>query len=256
MELVWERHQKILNLLAVEKRTKIPDLIKKFNVSEMTIRNDISALRKKGLVKKIYGGVELIEGNMHNDLLGKANVAHLEEKQQIAKAAMDFISDDSIIILDAGTTTQEIAYEVGRREWKRLSVITNSIAVALALSDHSGIELTVTGGDYRPETRSLVGPMTVQSLEATRADLAIIGAAGLTIRGGLTSNNLSEAASKIQMAKSSSKILVPINSSKIGKVAIAPVMEIDEVDILISDGKLPTEELSALREKDVKVVTG
>jgi len=151
--LANQRRDKILELLKEDGSAKVNDLSKIFKVSEVTIRQDLEKLEKDGFVKREDGGAFLkeVEDQVRNFAL--MNQTNLDKKSAIGKTAAHLIEDGDTIILDSGSTTTAIAKNlIGR---KNLKVITNALNIALILGAEPGIEVIMTGGEFKPPTLSL-----------------------------------------------------------------------------------------------------
>src|SRR6476620_7018700 len=139
-----ERRTKILELLEKRGQVAVPDLSRRFKTSEVTIRNDLKALHERGLVRRAHGGaIKIATVSMDPYLKIKAEL-HADEKRRIGAAAAALVKDGDSIILDSGTTTQQIARQIKTR--KDLKVITNGLNIAMELFGAKDIQLIFLGG--------------------------------------------------------------------------------------------------------------
>ena len=150
-----QRREKILELLKEDGSAKVIDLARIFKVTEVTVRQDLEKLEKDGLVLREHGGAYLknIEDQVRNFSLSHQD--NMEKKELIASKCLEFIERGDSIILDSGSTTTEIAKKL--KGFNNLTVITNAINIAMMLGTEPGIELIVTGGEFKPPTLSLTG---------------------------------------------------------------------------------------------------
>src|SRR3954452_1070845 len=146
------RREKIFELIEEDGSAKVVELAKIFKVTEPTIRQDLEKLEKDGLVSREHGGAYLknIESQVRNFSL--ANQQNIDKKEKIAQKCLEFIESGDSIILDSGSTTTEIAKKL--KGFKNLRVITNALNIAMMLGSEPGIELVVTGGEFKPPTLS------------------------------------------------------------------------------------------------------
>jgi DeoR family transcriptional regulator of aga operon len=168
-----ERQREILEILNRENRVVVVDLARRFQASQVTIRKDLEILQAQGRIHRTHGGALPIRESAINDpTLGEKEKLHRTEKQQIAAAAAQMVSEGQVVILDSGTTTTAIARAL--RGSKNLTVITNAVNIATELSG-SSIEVILTGGNLRKNSSSMVGPLAEETLHGLHADLLFLG---------------------------------------------------------------------------------
>jgi DeoR/GlpR family transcriptional regulator of sugar metabolism len=150
-----QRREKILELIKEDGHAKVIDLSRIFKVTEVTIRQDLEKLEREGFIKREHGGAFLKNVESHVRSITLRNQENLAEKASIARKAVELITDGDTIILDSGSTTTEIARLISG--YKNLTVITNALNIALMLGGDPGINLVVTGGEFKAPTLSLTG---------------------------------------------------------------------------------------------------
>ena len=153
--LATHRRDKILDLLQEDGSAKVLDLAKLFKVTEVTIRQDLEKLDKDGLIIREHGGAYLKNIKDQVQTFSLTHQVNLDKKELIAAKCLEFIETGDTIILDSGSTTTEVARKL--KGMKNLTVITNALNIALMLGAESGIEVIVTGGEFKPPTLSLTG---------------------------------------------------------------------------------------------------
>ncbi|OTA41509.1 MAG: hypothetical protein A6D92_06075 [Symbiobacterium thermophilum] len=171
----------------------------------------------------------------------------------IARVAAGMVHDGASIILDAGTTTLEIARLLKDR--RNLTVVTNAYPIAAELADAPGVEVIVTGGTVRGRTLALVGPLAEQALQQVNVDIAFLGTNGIDIERGLTTPTTAEASVKRRMIAAARKVVVVADSSKAWRVAFAAVAPISSIHMLISDRGLDPRLAQELLGRGVQVLT-
>jgi DeoR/GlpR family transcriptional regulator of sugar metabolism len=153
--LAIQRREKIMELLREDGSAKVIALAKLFKVTEVTIRQDLEKMEKDGLIIREHGGAYLKNIKDQVQTFSLTHQENLDKKALIAQKCLDFIEAGDTIILDSGSTTTEIAK--GLKGRKNLTVITNALNIALILGAEPGIEVIVTGGEFKPPTLSLTG---------------------------------------------------------------------------------------------------
>ncbi|MBR0500608.1 MAG: DeoR/GlpR transcriptional regulator [Bacteroidales bacterium] len=249
-----QRRQEILNLIREDGQAKVQKLAKIFKVSEVTIRQDLMELEELGFVQREYGGAYLKDvGNFASTgTLINENVRS-EEKKELALKALQFIKDGDTIILDSGSTTTELAKLMNG--FKDLNVITNALNIALILSARNpGINLLVSGGEFKAPTLSLTGDMAAGSFKGIHVSKCFLATAGITPDMQLTYPSLSDLPVKSAMIRAADKVYLLADSSKIGTSSFASLGRLSLIDTLITDSKITPAQLEAIRELKVEVI--
>lgn len=155
-----------------------------------------------------------------------------EEKLRIAQAALDWIDDGDRIYLDGGSTTLYLAKLLERR--RGLTVVTNSLMAASCLME-SGHRMVLVGGEFRPLSRTLVGPLTAPILENLSLDKAFMGTMGFTLTEGLSTSDAAEAFTKRLVMRRSRQVILLLDHSKLGIDSFVKAGEVQDVDTLVTD---------------------
>jgi DeoR/GlpR family transcriptional regulator of sugar metabolism len=250
--LAQQRRQKIFELIREDGQAKVLELGKIFKVSEVTIRQDLEKLEEEGLVVREHGGAHLknIGLSVRNiELLNKENMA---EKEAIAKKAAELIRDGDTIILDSGSTTTEIAKQLNG--YTNLTVITNALNIALILGVDQGINLVLTGGEFKAPTLSLTGQKAADSLEGLHVDKLFLATAGITLKSGLTYPSISDLVVKKAMIESADQVYLVADSGKIGKSSFASLGALSLIDYLITDSKIKEEDIALFSRHRIKLI--
>ncbi len=241
-----ERERSIFEMIAASGEATIAHLSRHFQVSEMTIRRDLAALERAGLVKRTHGGVTSAVSLSYEPPFAIRSQQRGDSKQRIGHAAAALIEEGETVILDVGTTTNEVARALkGRRN---ITVFTPSLHIANTLADEQGIALVVSGGTLRRGERSLVGDLARRAFDGFVFDKFVMGIAGLHPVYGLTEYNTDDAQVKGAALAAARECVVVADSYKIGRIAFARICGIDRVDNLVTDDTAPDklEELRAL----------
>src|ERR1700761_5892515 len=228
-----ERMDTVLRLLEARDSVQVAELADMFSISEVTVRSDLTALAKLGLVSRVRGGVRAIrEGNTEGgfDLRLRLEV---ERKRAIARVAAAMVEEGDAVALDSSTTAYYLALEL--RAKRELVVVTNGLLVATALADAPGITVLVTGGILRLSAMSLVGDFGTDVLRTTRINKGFLGARGLSLERGLMDLNPDEVRIKQEMADACEQIFGILDGTKWHRSALLSFVSIDDLAGIITD---------------------
>lgn len=242
---------KTLELLNLNGQVIVNELSKLFSVSEVTIRNDLSQLEKKGLlIKTRGGGLKTQRVGIDQHLNEKAKIFS-KEKQAIGKKAANIINDADTIIIDSGTTTLEVAKHL--KNIKNLTVITNALNIASQLINDD-IRVILLGGILRHESLSLIGSIAENSINNFYCDKLFIGVDGIDTQTGIFTPNPEEAQLNRLMIELSKEIIVVTDSSKFKRKSFAFIAPISKINMVVTDSKIPEDELKNLQNLGIKVI--
>lgn len=247
-----QRRIKILNLIREDGHAKVQDLSRIFNVTDVTIRQDLEVLEEMGYIQREHGGAFLKDVGTFAKTGQLFNQTHIEEKKEIARKAVSFIRENDTIILDSGSTTTEIAKLL--TEGKSLTVITNALNIALILGENHNINLIVTGGEFKAPTLSLTGEMAANSIKGLHANKLFLATAGISSDMHLTYPSLSDLVVKSTMIQSADEIFLVADSSKIGNSSFASLGPISLVHTLITDNRIDEEAIKRIEKQQVKIL--
>src|SRR6476620_7396359 len=247
-----ERRTKILELLEKQGRVAVIDLSRRFKTSEVTIRNDLKDLHARGLIRRAHGGaVKINTVSMDPSLKIKAEL-HAEEKRRIGMAAAALVNDGDSIILDSGTTTQQIARQIKHK--KDLKVITNGLNIAMELFGAKDIQLIFLGGVIRQNSLSAVGHFAEDILAQLSADKLFVAVESCDAEFGLSTPNVEESQVNQAMVRIAKQRILVADSSKFGKRSLSRIIPLAKIDVIITDRNLPAEMQSDLRARELKLV--
>jgi len=275
MHLV-ERRNKILHLLHQTGSVQVADLAEALVTSEVTIRNDLKYLEQKGALVRFHGGATLPENSLSSQLVQSINgsgyastLAAIEDtpqaellldervdiardpKRRIALRAAALVKPGDSIILDSGSTTLNVAEQLAKLGG--VTVLTNNLPAALALSSNQEITLVLCGGTFRHKTRSFHGTYTESALQGVTANLLFIGADGIDSNHGISTFNEGYAISSV-MADAAQKVVTVVDSSKFGRCGFNLVLSISRIDMLITDNGIKDVDKENLEQHGVEVI--
>ncbi|WP_343995209.1 DeoR/GlpR family DNA-binding transcription regulator, partial [Terrabacter terrae] len=209
-----ERQQRIIAEARRAGRVEVTALADTLGVAAETVRRDLTALERRGSLRRVHGGAIPVERLEVEPTLATRSGRLTEVKRRIAARALDELPSGGSIILDAGSTTLAVA-ELLPPDLD-LTVLTNSLAAAAVLSTHPGIKLYLLGGRVRGTTGAAVGDWATGALADVVVDVAVLGTNGLSVARGLTTPDQSESLVKRAMVAAARKCVVLTDSSKAG----------------------------------------
>lgn len=252
MLLPNQRREKILALLKEDGSAKVVDLAKLFKVTEVTIRQDLEKLEAEDLIIKEHGGAYLKYAFDTARSFSLMNQENLDKKALIAQKCLDFIEVGDTIILDSGSTTTEIAKKlIG---FKHLTVITNAINIAMMLGSEPGIEVIMTGGEFKPPTLSLTGQKAADFFKGINVQKLFLATAGISLKAGLTYPSINDIVVKKAMIDAAVTTYLVADSTKMGKSAFASLGALSLIDYIITDNGISKNEKDHFRKNDIELV--
>ena len=246
-----DRIAAILERLSSDRSLGVVELAESFGVSQATLRRDLQILDEQRLVTRIHGGV-LAQEVSYELPVRYRDAQHKEQKQRIAAEAVRRIPDGPIAVgLTGGTTTSEVARLLMDRTG--LTVITNALNIAFELAVCPRIKLVVTGGVSRPQSYELVGQWAEHTIRGLNVGIAVVGTDGISSEGGLTTHDEVEAQTNSTLISRAKRTIVVADGSKVGRVLLARIAGLDDVDELITDESAEAPALDAIRASGVAV---
>lgn len=247
------RRKDILNLLSEKGEVLVTELSKMFNVSEVTIRNDLDQLEQKKTLIRARGGALKFEGGVAMDqrLADKSKI-NIKEKNRIGKKAAQFVFESDTIIIDSGSTTAELVKSLP--DFENLTVITNALNIANLIGNSNNINMIMPGGYLRKNSLSLVGPLAEKSIRNFNVDKVFLGVDGFDTKLGIFTPNIEEARLGELMIEISKEVIVLVDSSKFKKRSLAFICKIDQIDKVITDSNISDEDKKRLEDGGVEVI--
>ena len=255
-----QRLNELLELVSERGNVTIAQIGEALGISAATARRDLATLAEQRLVTRTHGGASSLGSGYELPLQYKI-ARQAEAKMTIARAAAALVSVSDSVGLNGGTTTSEVARELGRSD--RLvrsdgdfgvTIVTNALNIAYELSVRSHVKIVVTGGVSRRQSYELVGPLVSNSLAEMALDVAILGVDGLSVRFGATTLHEGEADVSQQFAKVAKKVVVVADSTKMEKTTFARICPLDQIDVLVTDRPVPAELERGLGAAGVEIV--
>ncbi|MFC9028704.1 DeoR/GlpR family DNA-binding transcription regulator [Streptomyces arboris] len=245
--LAEQRRALILDEVRRRGGVRVNELTRRLNVSDMTIRRDLDALARQGVIEKVHGGaVPVVEASTHEPGFEVKSALELSAKEDIARTAAAMAQPGSAIALSGGTTTYALARHL--LDVPDLTVVTNSVRVADVFHDaqrpaagrgaRPGTATVVLTGGVRTPSDSLVGPVADRAIDSLHFDLLFLGVHGISAEAGLSTPNLAEAETNRRFVRSARRVVVVADHTKWGTVGLSSFATLDEVDTFVTDAGL------------------
>ncbi|MFH0518081.1 DeoR/GlpR family DNA-binding transcription regulator [Streptomyces sp. M41] len=260
--LAEQRRALILDEVRRRGGVRVNELTRKLGVSDMTVRRDLDALARQGVLEKVHGGaVPVVEASTHEPGFEAKSGLELTAKEDIARAAAELVAPGSAIALSGGTTTYALAHQLV--DVPDLTVVTNSVRVADVFhaaqrtsGPRQGAATVVLTGGVRTPSDSLVGPVADQAIGTLHFDMLFLGVHGISAEAGLSTPNLAEAETNRRLVQSARRVVVIADHTKWGVVGLSSFATLDQVDTLVTDPGLATEARAEISEQLRLVVAG
>ncbi|MYR58469.1 DeoR family transcriptional regulator [Streptomyces sp. SID625] len=260
--LAEQRRALILDEVRRRGGVRVNELTRKLGVSDMTVRRDLDALARQGVLEKVHGGaVPVVEASTHEPGFEAKSGLELTAKEDIARAAARLVAPGSAIALSGGTTTYALAHHLV--DVPDLTVVTNSVRVADVFhtaqrtsGQRQGAATVVLTGGVRTPSDSLVGPVADQAIAALHFDMLFLGVHGISAEAGLSTPNLAEAETNRRLVQSARRVVVVADHTKWGVVGLSSFATLEQVDTLVTDAGLPGGARAEIAEHLRLVVAG
>ena len=245
------RHRKILEQLGSAGRVYVREMSQALDVTEVTIRRDLTFLQNNGLVKKSYGGAVPVAPELETSVRYR-QTRRLEAKKIIGKLASRLIKDGNLIYLEAGSTCYEIIPHLSDR--KGLTIIVNSLYLMRRLHELARHKIIIIGGDYRPNQMDMVGPQAKAAISQLSGFKAFTGADNITIDDGISEADVVTVEFIKTALKKAGEIIFVGDHTKFDNPALYKIADIDELDYIVTDTRPSKAWHKAASKKNVKLI--
>lgn len=252
-----ERRRQIASLTAVEGRVNVTELSHRFEVTAETIRRDLAALDRDGVLQRVHGGAVPTHSYRTQEFsLDSRFRSATSAKNAIARVALRYLPGESgQVFLDSGSTINILATMIREEPVApNLSFVTNSLPIALDLSSSDNLNVQLLGGTVRTISQAVVGDTALRTLALMKADVAFIGTSGLSVENGLSTADAQQSAVKASLVTNAEKVVVLCDSSKLGSDYLVSFAPLDLVDVVITDTHAAASIVSALTDRGIEVV--
>jgi DeoR/GlpR family transcriptional regulator of sugar metabolism len=242
----YERRQSLSELLRKQPGLRVPELARTLEISEGTVRNDLNALEREGVLTRVHGGAVLKNNPVYFDSsFGLRFQKNAPAKQAIAHEAAKLVGDRDSILLDASTTIYYLAQQLA--QYHRLRVLTNGIEVARLLAKDPANTVVLMGGVVNPEGSSVSGNFSEKVIRDLHVHKAFVSGSGFSLKRGLTDVYLAEAQLKNSAIASAQEIYALVDSSKIGVEDLTSFASLEQITHLFTDSGLSAEWVERLK---------
>jgi DeoR family glycerol-3-phosphate regulon repressor len=251
MAILPERQNKILNIAREKGRVDVDDLSHTFNVSPQTIRKDLNELCDKQLLQRIHGGA-IVGSGIENVSYEARRLIAPGPKKFIGQKAAELIPDNSSLLLNIGTTTEQVAHALSQH--RGLLVISNNINAVTIMKHFMGIELIIAGGQVRRSDGGIVGVAAVDFINQFKVDFAVIGVSAIDEDGSLLDYDFREVRVAQAIIKNARHIILVADTMKLERNAPIRIGHISQINTIVTDEALPKKLHDICKESDVNVV--
>ncbi len=250
---VSERRNKIIELVADEGRVSVNKLSRLFGVSSVAIRQDLTELDRQGMLTRVHGGAVTSYKSYYDMSLVQRSNTNAREKKEIAVKINEMINDKDTLIMNAGTTPIFVMREI---KDKRVTIITNSISLALEGAKNPNLKIILLGGDVDPEYQFTYGTSVIKALEQYKADMLILSIDGIDASHGISTFYHQEAEICRYMIDAAKRTIVAADYSKLNRVAFTKIDNLSKIDALVTSRAADQNLLKKLRAKGIEVIVG
>jgi len=248
-----DRHAQLIGLLKKRGYCSVVEMSQLLNVSPMTIRRDLHMLHEKQIAEVTHGGARFSASKRIEPDFDIRTHEHLAEKQAIGKLAVErFIEEGDVVGIDSGSTTLEIVRNLPNIP---LTIVTHSLAAANVVAQNKQYSLIVLGGVLQHEANCLCGPQAIAALHKLNINKLFLSTSGLLLPDGLSCNSLADAEVKQALINSSHKIILCMDSSKVGRAYLARFAALNDIDTLITDDGISDESREAIERQQIQIIT-
>jgi len=246
------RREYIVGLARKGNELSIEEIARHFGVSRETVRRDLTHLESRGLLRRVHGGA-IASQTGTEAAFGDRLISNAAAKRAIAEAAARSLREGDTIMVDTGTTTAILASVLAGAP--KMTVITNCFSVAINLaagpSEH---RIYLVGGEFRVDSQQTLGSACLDQISRYRADHAVLSCGAVDVSGGLMDFDFEDAMVARAMIEQSQRLILIVDQSKFGRVAMAKVCELAMIDTLVTDAVPPGDILDAVETNDIELI--
>lgn len=250
--LAPERREIIRRLLQQDGAVRVSELVSALGVSEETVRRDLEALERAGVAQRTYGGAVSTQPASPELPFARRQAERQEQKQKIARAALQLVRPGDNIGMDASTTVLQMA--LAWPEGLQATVLTNSMPTAMELAKHPAVTVVCPGGIVRQAAWSFVGPLAEQTIAAYHLNKVFMSCRGLSVERGPTESNELEVQVKRRLAQVADEVIILADSSKLDASGFVSIVPISAVHTVITDAEANPSTLEQLRKLGIQVM--
>lgn len=250
--LAIDRRGEILERIQQTNSVKVLDLSREFGVTEETIRRDLEKLEMEGHITRTYGGAVLNKGTSEDLSINIREGRNQEGKNRIARKVAELVENGDTLMMDSSTSAMFVARHL--KDKSRITVITNSLRVPMELASVSNAEVIVAGGSFRSSSLSMIGNRTADMLDGYYVNKAILGCKGFDPLTGTYEPHEMEAEIKKRMRANAEMVILAADYTKMNRKSFIRTIGIADIDVLVTDRRLPEETEALLKNQNISLV--
>jgi len=241
----------IIELITTRGSVSLVELSDALGVSSATVRRDLADLEYQRLILRTHGGATSVEARTELPVVLRDSQFQ-ESKRAIARRLASLIpAERHAVALSGGSTAAMVARALS--DHRDLTIVTNSLTIATLVTSFPQLKVIMTGGLLRPQSLELVGVLAENTFNAINVGTAILGTDGISAEGGVTTHDETEARTNNAMVTHAGRAIVVADGSKIGRLTLAKVADISQIDVLITDDTGDRAELQRIAALGVEV---
>jgi DeoR family transcriptional regulator, aga operon transcriptional repressor len=247
-----DRMREVLSILRGRGEVDSQKLRAALGVSAATLRRDLSEMEEQGLLVRTHGGARALDPSGSEIPVRLRDHRMVAIKRRIAQHAAALVpAGPQAVALTGGVTTGEVARSLKGRP--QMTIVTNSLTIAADCAVDAHMKVIMTGGLVRANSMEAVGPMSEHAFQVINVGTAVLGADGMSAEVGATTFDEAEARTAIAMAANAQRVIVPVDGSKIGKVTLAKMVPLSQIDHLVTDSTADPRQLELIAAAGVQV---
>ncbi|MCL5073909.1 MAG: DeoR/GlpR family DNA-binding transcription regulator [Actinobacteria bacterium] len=251
-----DRREKILKLIHDnDGKLTLKELSHHFNISQSALYKDLGILEKQRYIKKVYGGIELIDINMQQHNYYRSLQVNVRQKIAIAKEAAKLINSNETIFIDGSSTTFYLCEELKKQNYKNITIITNSIFIPSEFILQENFNVICTGGMLNKEIGLYCGDLWENVLiNNFHANKFFFSSFGISADIGVLDSFVpGETSMKKIFSKNASKNICLVDSGKFMIKGAINWISLEDIDVLISDNLIDEKVLNTLKTKNIQL---
>jgi len=247
-----ERRNKIVEILNKQGKVRVNQLSKIFNISEVTIRNDLSKLESMGMLERVHGGAVSSYRAYYRMSVSDRMKTNENEKRNIAKEVASMISDDETLMMSSGTTVLFVLEEL--KNHKSLTIVTNAIYFSQETATLLEFNIIIFVSFFDPKNQLTFGDVVINQIKRYKADKLILSVDGVSSEDGISTYHYMDAEINRQMIARAKKTIVVADYTKIGRTSFAHVSPLEDIDILVTNRNANEDDIQEIRDKGIEVI--
>lgn len=246
-----ERRNKIIEIINSKGKARVSNLSKAFDISEVTIRNDLDKLENMGMIERVHGGAISTYRNYYRMSIRDRMKTNAAEKKRIAIEVASMISDDDTLMISSGTSLLYVLEEL--KKLKNLTIVTNAIYFSQEAANLGNFNIILLGGILEPRDQLTYGDDVINQLKRYKADKLILSVDGISAEDGISTYHYLEAEINRQMINCAKKTIVAGDYTKIGRVSFAHISPLENVDVIVTNENANEEEVQTIKEMGIEI---